>query len=106
MFVKSNVLLLGSGGVGTIVALNLEAGGLASVTAVLRSNYADVKRNGFTIRSCDHGQLDEWRPSHSKSLVKMFERATVDAHGHSRRPRSINQGTSFRLHSLHNKECA
>ncbi|KAF7547514.1 hypothetical protein G7Z17_g7677 [Cylindrodendrum hubeiense] len=34
---KKQVLLLGSGGVGTIGALNLEAGGQASVTAVLSS---------------------------------------------------------------------
>ena len=65
MFVKSNVLLLGSGGVGTIVALNLEGGGLASVTAVLRSNYDQVERNGFDIKSCDHGELKGWRPSKS-----------------------------------------
>lgn len=69
MFVKSRILLLGSGGVGTIVALNLEAGGLASVTAVLRSNYQGVKDNGFDIKSCDHGELQSWRPSNSKLLA-------------------------------------
>lgn len=72
MFAKSNILLLGSGGVGTIVALNLEAGGLASVTAVCRSNYDQVTDEGFTIRSCDHGELQEWRPSNGKSLNPSF----------------------------------
>ncbi|KAF9877559.1 hypothetical protein CkaCkLH20_04694 [Colletotrichum karsti] len=60
---KSRVLLVGSGGVGTIAALNIERGNLAEVTAVLRSNYEVVTRDGFTIRSCEHGNLDSWRPS-------------------------------------------
>lgn len=60
---KANVLLVGSGGVGTIGALNLEVGGLASVTAVLRSNYDAVVKNGFHIKSCDHGTIENWRPS-------------------------------------------
>ncbi|KAH7002443.1 2-dehydropantoate 2-reductase family protein [Ilyonectria destructans] len=61
---KKEVLLLGSGGVGTIGALNLEVGGQASVTAVLRSNFKAVTDNGFSITSCDHGNVTGWRPSH------------------------------------------
>ncbi|RKK27125.1 hypothetical protein BFJ68_g16536 [Fusarium oxysporum] len=57
------VLIVGGGGVGTIAAYNLEKGGLATVTMVLRSNYAAVKENGFQIESCDHGTIKEWRPS-------------------------------------------
>ncbi|KZF20048.1 putative 2-dehydropantoate 2-reductase family protein [Xylona heveae TC161] len=60
---KASVLLVGSGGVGTIAALNLETGGRASVTAVLRSNYNVVKEKGFKISSCDHGVLEGWRPT-------------------------------------------
>lgn len=60
---KARVLLVGSGGIGTMTALNLEQGGLASVTAVMRSNYSVVKDKGFTIDSCDHGQFSGWRPS-------------------------------------------
>ncbi|QDS73791.1 hypothetical protein FKW77_005764 [Venturia effusa] len=60
---KANILLIGSGGVGTIAAVNLEAGRLANVTAVLRSNFEKVTNDGFTIRSCDHGLLKGWRPS-------------------------------------------
>ncbi|KAF2140706.1 uncharacterized protein K452DRAFT_351902 [Aplosporella prunicola CBS 121167] len=66
---KSNVLLFGSGGVGTIAALNLEAGGQANVTAVLRSNFAHVQKNGFHIKSCDHGTVTGWKPS--KSLYQI-----------------------------------
>ncbi|KAL1311791.1 hypothetical protein AAFC00_001874 [Neodothiora populina] len=60
---KAKVLLFGGGGVGTITALNLEAGGLTSVTAVLRSNYNTVINKGFDIKSCDHGTVSGWRPS-------------------------------------------
>ncbi|OGM41616.1 hypothetical protein ABOM_009748 [Aspergillus bombycis] len=60
---KANILLIGSGGVGTIAALNLEAGNLAQVTAVLRSNYQAVTSNGFNITSCDHGALKGWKPT-------------------------------------------
>ncbi|WYZ36721.1 hypothetical protein EsH8_II_000227 [Colletotrichum jinshuiense] len=61
--VKSRILLVGSGGIGTIAALNLERGGLAEVTSVLRSNYDAVSRNGFSIKSCEHGDLQSWRPT-------------------------------------------
>ncbi|KAL2880516.1 hypothetical protein SGCOL_004237 [Colletotrichum sp. CLE4] len=60
---KARVLLVGCGGIGTIAALNLEAGGLARVTAVLRSNFGIVNRNGFTIHSCEHGDKEGWRPT-------------------------------------------
>ncbi|TVY34407.1 Uncharacterized protein LSUB1_G006925 [Lachnellula subtilissima] len=64
MSTKSNVLLVGSGGVGTMAAYNIEAGGLATVTSVLRSNYEAVIQNGFTITSLDHGFVKGWKPSH------------------------------------------
>lgn len=60
---KKSVLIVGGGAVGAIAAVNLEVGGLATVTVVLRSNYNIVKDKGYTIESCDHGRLDEWKPS-------------------------------------------
>jgi ketopantoate reductase len=60
---KKTVLVIGGGSVGAIAALNLEVGGLATVTVVLRSNYQAVKENGYEIRSCDHGEMKAWRPS-------------------------------------------
>ena len=60
---KKTVLIVGGGAVGAIAAVNLEAGGLATVTVVLRSNYSVVKEKGYTIDSCDHGSLNGWRPS-------------------------------------------
>lgn len=63
MIEKTRVLVIGGGSVGTIAALNLQSGGHADVTLVLRSNYAVVQDNGFTIDSCDHGKMINWRPS-------------------------------------------
>lgn len=60
---KLNVLLLGGGAVGAIAALNIEAGGLGSVTAVLRSNFNVVTEEGYTIESVDHGNFKGWRPT-------------------------------------------
>jgi ketopantoate reductase len=60
---KSNILLVGGGAVGTIAAVNIEAGGLGNVTLVARSNYQQVKQFGYQIESVDHGRLNAWRPS-------------------------------------------
>lgn len=60
---KATVLLLGGGAVGAIAALNIEAGGLGAVTAVLRSNYPAVSQNGYNIESVDHGKLPSWKPT-------------------------------------------
>ncbi|CAG8972158.1 hypothetical protein HYALB_00009706 [Hymenoscyphus albidus] len=51
----SRVLIFGAGGVGSIYAYILLQGG-ASVTAVCRSNYETVKRDGFTINSAIWGE--------------------------------------------------
>ncbi|KAL5589932.1 hypothetical protein FOVSG1_011799 [Fusarium oxysporum f. sp. vasinfectum] len=66
---KDRVLLIGSGGIGTIAALNLEKGGLAEVTSVLRSNFQVVRSKGFTIRSCQHGDIHNWRPTESLDAI-------------------------------------
>lgn len=65
---RKNVLLLGGGAVGTIAAVNLECSGLASVTAVLRSNFKVVTEFGFQIDSVDHGKLSGWRPTKGNVL--------------------------------------
>lgn len=63
---KANVLLVGSGGVGTMGAYALETGGQAEVTAILRSNYEAVQRQGFSIDSIEHGNgIEGWKPTTS-----------------------------------------
>lgn len=63
---KASVLLVGSGGVGTMAAYALETGGKASVTAVLRSNFSAVEKDGFQINSLQHGNIRNWRPTTSE----------------------------------------
>jgi hypothetical protein len=70
MTTKARVLLIGCGGVGTMCAYNLEIGGKAEVTAVLRSNFSVVEREGFSIESIEHGKVEGWRPTESESTNK------------------------------------
>ncbi|KAF7846253.1 hypothetical protein BT93_L4763 [Corymbia citriodora subsp. variegata] len=60
---KARVLLIGCGGIGSVAALNLELGGKAVVTAVLRSNFTHVKQYGINFRSIDHGVIEGFKPS-------------------------------------------
>ncbi|KAI9213918.1 hypothetical protein DS838_001153 [Geotrichum bryndzae] len=72
---KANILLVGSGGVGTIASLGLEKGGFAQVTSVLRSDYEKVSKHGFEIKSIDHGDYTNWKPHRIVPNVQ----AAVDA---------------------------
>lgn len=60
---KKTVLIIGGGAVGAIAALNLDVGGFADVTIVLRSNYEAVQESGYDFESCDHGTVKSWKPS-------------------------------------------
>ncbi|KAK3386080.1 ketopantoate reductase PanE/ApbA C terminal-domain-containing protein [Podospora didyma] len=66
---KANVLIVGSGGVGTMAAYALEKTGKAAVTSVLRSNFSVVERNGFNINSLDHGDIKGWKPTQIRNSV-------------------------------------
>lgn len=69
---KARVLIVGAGGVGTMAAYALETGGRAAVTLVLRSNYATVEKQGFSIDSIEHGHdITGWRPTEREWMVKM-----------------------------------
>ncbi|TGJ86984.1 hypothetical protein E0Z10_g1713 [Xylaria hypoxylon] len=47
-----------------MAAYALETGGKAEVTAVMRSNYEAVEKNGIEIDSIEHGHdIKEWRPT-------------------------------------------
>ncbi|KXJ85645.1 2-dehydropantoate 2-reductase [Microdochium bolleyi] len=59
---KARIAIVGGGGVGTLAAYNLEAGGRAETAMVLRSNYTAVNEHGFAIDSCQHGTVQGWRP--------------------------------------------
>lgn len=64
---KARVLIVGTGGVGTMAAYALETGGKAQVTAVMRSNYEAVEKHGISIDSIEHGRdIKGWKPTESK----------------------------------------
>ncbi|KAE8332939.1 ApbA-domain-containing protein [Aspergillus sergii] len=61
---KSRVLVVGTGGIGTVCAYALERGGLAEVTAVMRSTYDRAIQQGIDIDSVDFGNsIKSWRPT-------------------------------------------
>ncbi|KAL5121004.1 hypothetical protein ACEQ8H_001192 [Pleosporales sp. CAS-2024a] len=66
---KKSVLVVGGGAVGAIAALNLDVGGLAQVTLVLRSNYEAVKKSGYNFESCDHGPVKSWKPGVVRNTI-------------------------------------
>lgn len=60
---RARVLIIGGGSVGIMAAYALHAGGKANVTVVMRSNFAQVEKNGIDIDSIDHGHdIKGWRP--------------------------------------------
>lgn len=61
-----NIILIGSGGVGTIAALCLSKSGRARVTTVLRSKYEIIKTQGWDIDSVDHGVFKGWKSDRGK----------------------------------------
>lgn len=62
---KSRILIVGTGGIGTVSAYSLERGGAAEVTAVMRSNYEAAVKKGIDIDSVQYGQVKAWRPTSS-----------------------------------------
>lgn len=60
---EANVLLIGSGGVGTIVAYGIDYVGKSRLDIVVRRDYDQVSKNGYDIDSCDYGQISNWKPT-------------------------------------------
>ncbi|CAM9020977.1 unnamed protein product [Wickerhamomyces anomalus] len=59
---KSNVLLIGTGGVGTIVAYGIDYVGKANLSVVVRRDYSKVIESGWDLNSCDYGEIKGWKP--------------------------------------------
>lgn len=59
---KPNVLLIGTGGVGTIVAYGIYYVGKANIDVVVRRDYEKVKEAGWNIHSVDYGEIEHWKP--------------------------------------------
>lgn len=59
---KPKVLVVGSGGVGTMAALALTTRDRSEVTSVIRSDYDIITSKGYSISSCTYGEIEGWRP--------------------------------------------
>ncbi len=59
---KFNVLLIGTGGVGTIVAYGIDYVGKANLSVVVRRDYSKVIESGWDLNSCDYGEIKGWKP--------------------------------------------
>lgn len=67
---KKQAVLIGAGGVGSVVALAMEMSGHLDVTLVARSTYDSVTKNGFYFDSVDYGQVSSWKPYRIVSSVQ------------------------------------
>ncbi|TID30055.1 hypothetical protein CANINC_001341 [Pichia inconspicua] len=56
------VLVVGTGGLGSIVAFALSYTAKSYVAVVVRSDYEKVKNVGWEINSCDYGHIKGWKP--------------------------------------------
>lgn len=71
---KPSVLVIGSGGVGSIAALALTLNNRSNVTLVVRSAYDKASTEGFEIDSVTYGQIKNWKPAHiSRSVSSAVE---------------------------------
>ncbi|KAI1144877.1 putative 2-dehydropantoate 2-reductase [Nemania diffusa] len=76
---KTRVLVVGTGGVGTLAAYALEIGGKAEVTAVMRSNYDAVEKNGIDIDSIEHGHdIRGWRPTVIRKTIPDVRKEEIE----------------------------
>ncbi|KAL4946568.1 hypothetical protein BDV06DRAFT_218285 [Aspergillus oleicola] len=66
---KFRVLVVGTGGIGTMSAYALEQGGKAEVTAVLRSNYDVVAKSGYKIDSIQYGKISRYKPANIRKTI-------------------------------------
>lgn len=70
MTYKREVLLVGSGGVGTIVGYGINYTNNANLSAVLRRDYEKVNEKGFDITSIDYGDIKGWKPDQIYSSIE------------------------------------
>lgn len=71
------ILLVGTGGVGTIVAYGLVYNKKACVSVVVRSDYTKVKESGWSINSVDYGKIEGWKPDNIYSSVEEAAKDTT-----------------------------
>ncbi|KAL4972945.1 6-phosphogluconate dehydrogenase [Aspergillus desertorum] len=65
---RARVLVVGAD-VGAMCSYALDQGGKAEVTAVLRSNYDAVEKDGFEVDSVQYGRIPGWRPASIRKTI-------------------------------------
>ncbi|SCU82616.1 LAMI_0C00144g1_1 [Lachancea mirantina] len=58
-----NVLIIGTGGVGSIVAYGIDYLNKSNLAIVVRRDYEKVKSQGYDVESVDYGTVKGWKPS-------------------------------------------
>lgn len=71
---KPKVLVIGSGGVGSMTAFSLVHRDRSEVTLVVRSDYDLINANGYEINSCTYGHIRNWKPHHLSPSVSNASR--------------------------------
>lgn len=69
MSLKPKVLVIGSGGVGSVTALSLWWRQRLEVTLIVRSDYELIKAKGIEFHSCSYGHIEGWQPHNLSSSV-------------------------------------
>lgn len=67
---KFNVLLIGTGGVGTVVACGIDFAGKSNLSIVVRRDYSKVIETGYNIESIDYGSVKGWKPQNIYPTVE------------------------------------
>lgn len=75
---EKNVLLIGAGGVGTIVAYGIEYVGKAKLSIVVRRDYKKVVEHGYDITSTDYGEVKGWKPDVVYSSVEEAAKSGIE----------------------------
>ncbi|AQZ17961.1 hypothetical protein BZL39_M05200 [Zygosaccharomyces parabailii] len=62
MSTEKNVIVVGTGGIGTVVAYGIDFAQKSNLSIVVRRDYQKVKDVGYDIDSCDYGSVKGWKP--------------------------------------------
>lgn len=71
---RLNILIIGMGGVGTIVAYGIHYNKSASLSVVSRS-HSNTSNTAWQINSCDYGQISDWKPEFIYPSIEEAARA-------------------------------
>lgn len=74
---QPRVLIVGTGGLGTIVACAIKYKGQAHVSVVVRSDFKHVNEHGWKITSCDYGNHSNWKPDAVYPTIEDASKAGV-----------------------------